>query len=172
MIVKKIKSALVLGLVIMSPAGASQELKFDDGTVIKSNGSGYSVAYQNQNFEFKPTGVVFKHEDTKEVVEEYVGIPSTGETKFSWAEVTFVPGGTSPAHFHNIGTEYYFITQGSKKAYTMVGDNKVPMPTGARIVINPNTIHHIKNESPKKDVKLLVLCTPAWTFQDHNLISQ
>lgn len=171
MIVKKIISSVVLSVLLTSQTIASNTLTFEDGTAIEVRSVGYSVKHGDQTFEFKPTGAVFKNEQTKEIVEEYTGAATDNRQEFSWAEATFEPGGSSPKHFHKVGKEIYFITQGSKKAFTMVGDQKVLMPTGARIVIEPNTNHFIENHS-QKNVKLLVICTPAWKFEDFNMVSQ
>lgn len=84
----------------------------------------------------------------------------------SLAEEILPPGKTVPRHFHEVLEEIYYILSGS--GVMTVGDETQAVGSGDAIFIPKNQVHSLTNTGDE-DMKLLLVCGPAFYFEDHQL---
>ncbi|HUK90804.1 MAG TPA: cupin domain-containing protein [Blastocatellia bacterium] len=85
-------------------------------------------------------------------------------TKCSLAEEVLPPGCSVARHHHNQIEEIYYIVDG---AGTMtVGEESKPVKAGDSIYVPPGSIHSLSNTGTEP-IKLLLVCGPAFYYEDH-----
>ena len=87
----------------------------------------------------------------------------------SLAEEILPPGKTVPRHHHEVLEEIYYILSGSGEM--TVGDETKNVGSGDAIFIPKNHVHSLTNTGDK-EMKLLLVCGPAFYFEDHKLEEQ
>ena len=87
----------------------------------------------------------------------------------SLAEEILPPGKTVPRHHHEVLEEIYYILQGSGEM--TVGDETESVSSGDAIFIPKNQVHSLTNTGDE-DMKLLLVCGPAFYFEDHRAEGQ
>ncbi len=85
----------------------------------------------------------------------------------SLAEEILPPGKTVPPHYHEVLEEIYYILYGS--GVMTVGDESQEVGSGDAIFIPKNHVHSLTNTGDE-DMKLLLVCGPAFYFEDHRLV--
>ncbi len=85
-------------------------------------------------------------------------------TNCSLAEETLPPGKTVTPHHHEVLEEIYYILSGS--GVMTVGDESQAVSTGDAIYIPKNNVHSLTNTG-EEEMKLLLVCGPAFYFEDH-----
>jgi mannose-6-phosphate isomerase-like protein (cupin superfamily) len=146
------------------------QFDFLDGVKIEVLTEKYlKVHFQNEDFYFsddnkKPIG-----SETGEVVLEYSGLNTDGESTRSFAKASFAPKGSSVKHFHNILTENYYIFSG--EGLVIIDDKIHKISAGCHIHIAPGQIHQVINLSENQHLNLLVLCQPAWRIEDFHPVT-
>jgi mannose-6-phosphate isomerase-like protein (cupin superfamily) len=84
----------------------------------------------------------------------------------SLAEEILPPGKTVPRHHHEILEEIYYILQGS--GVMTVGEESKIVSSGDAIFIPKNQVHSLTNTG-EDEMKLLLVCGPAFYFEDHRV---
>ncbi|MBA2655497.1 MAG: cupin domain-containing protein [Tatlockia sp.] len=107
---------------------------------------------------------------TGEVVIEYSGLATDGESAQSYAKASFAPLGKSAKHVHNFLTEDYYIFSG--KGLVIIDEKIHEVSAGNHIHIAPGQVHQVINNSENLPLKLIVRCIPAWEASDFNLVSE
>lgn len=82
----------------------------------------------------------------------------------SLAEEILPPGKTVPPHHHEVLEEIYYILRGS--GMMTVGEETENVGSGDAIFIPKNQVHSLTNTG-EADMKLLLVCGPAFYFEDH-----
>ena len=100
-----------------------------------------------------------------ELIYEMIGRPAEigGTTKHSFVHVVIPPGKCSPAHFHKVSEETYYILRG--KGRIIIDGKEFILSPGQACLIMPGEVHQIFND---EDVPLefLTISAPAWTPDD------
>jgi mannose-6-phosphate isomerase-like protein (cupin superfamily) len=110
---------------------------------------------------------VFTNDQGEKVV-EVTGAATDGRFDRSWALATFDKGSASTNHFHKERTEIYYVTYGIARV-VLDGVEHI-VKEGEAIEINRNQHHQVFNVSDEAGLEILVKCTPAWVFQDMNIV--
>ncbi|OPY30790.1 MAG: DNA-binding transcriptional repressor PuuR [Methanocella sp. PtaU1.Bin125] len=88
---------------------------------------------------------------------------------FSIAEADVAAGMETDAHVHKTSQEIYYVLEG---AGTMrLGGRSFRVKTGDAILIPPGTPHNIKADDGAC-VRILCICSPAYTHDDTELLRQ
>lgn len=87
-------------------------------------------------------------------------------TQCSLAEETLPPGKTVTPHTHEVLEEIYYILHGS--GVMTIGEESQTVSAGDAIYIPKNNRHTLMNTGDE-DMKLLLVCGPAFYFEDHRL---
>ncbi len=82
----------------------------------------------------------------------------------SLAEEILPPGKTVPRHHHEVLEEIYYILSGS--GVMTVSEESREVGSGDAIFIPKNQVHSLTNTGAE-DMKLLLVCGPAFYFEDH-----
>ncbi len=85
-------------------------------------------------------------------------------TQCSLAEETLPPGKTVPSHHHEVLEEIYYIVSGC--GVMTIGEESQAVGAGDAIFIPKNNIHTLTNTGDE-DMKILLVCGPAFYFEDH-----
>lgn len=169
---KLMTKILFIGLSILHTELAIASQKFEDGCEIERTAVSYKVKDGAEQVDFSNNKTAKFDHKTGEVVVEFSGLATDGNKERSWAEAVFAPKGESPAHFHRIGTEFYYITKGNPDAFAVVDGVEHQLLTNTFLKILPNQLHSVENRSKTEGLVLLVKCRPSWAFEDHNLINK
>jgi mannose-6-phosphate isomerase-like protein (cupin superfamily) len=86
----------------------------------------------------------------------------------SLAEATLVPGQRTLLHRHALIEELYHVTAGS--GLMVLGELRFEVTTGDTVCIPPGTPHCIAN-SGSLPLKVLCMCSPAYSHQDTELLA-
>ncbi|HEX4951378.1 MAG TPA: cupin domain-containing protein [Blastocatellia bacterium] len=89
-------------------------------------------------------------------------------TQCSLAEETLPPGKTVTPHHHEVLEEIYYILSGS--GVMRIGDEAQAVGTGDAIYIPKHSVHSLTNTG-EEDMKILLVCGPAFYFEDHRIVS-
>jgi mannose-6-phosphate isomerase-like protein (cupin superfamily) len=87
-----------------------------------------------------------------------------GTTKHSLAYVVIPAGKYSPAHYHKVSEETYYVLNG--KARMIVDGNEFLLKPGQAFLIMPREVHQVFNDEGEIDLEFLALCGPAWDPSD------
>ena len=100
-----------------------------------------------------------------ELIYEMIGSSEdTGDTsKHSLAYVVIPPNFSSPAHYHKVSEETYYVLKGAGRM--IIGGNEFTLSPGQACLIMPGEIHQIFNDM-EGDLEFLAICAPAWTPDD------
>ncbi len=85
-------------------------------------------------------------------------------TQCSLAEEILPPGKTVAPHHHEVLEEIYYIISGSGRM--TVGEESREVCAGDAIYIPVNHVHTLTNTG-ESDMKILLVCGPAFYFEDH-----
>jgi mannose-6-phosphate isomerase-like protein (cupin superfamily) len=107
--------------------------------------------------------------DKGAIVTEYSGLASDKEENESWAVVAYEPGAGGAPHYHSGLTEVFCITMGD--ANIKLNGDSHRVKAGMSICVGPDVIHEVENASKDKPMTLIVLCIPAWTYDDFNVVN-
>lgn len=99
-----------------------------------------------------------------EVVHELIGHTGGGSTQHSVAQITLHIGKASRKHYHPEAEESYYILAG--RGRITMDDETVQVSAGDAIMIPPNVVHQIFNDSPSDKLIFLAFCLPAWKASD------
>lgn len=138
--------------------GSIIELLSDNLLLFKSATANFYLADDNKPIIHSNTG--------EKIIESYLSTDDTVPS-FSFAKISFKPGGFSALHHHVELTEEYYILQG--KAQVIVDEVVHVLDPGGHIKILPGQKHQVINQSIGSMLELLVYCTPAWQQKDHIL---
>lgn len=89
---------------------------------------------------------------------------TSGISQCSLAEELLPPGHTVPAHHHEVLEEIYYILEGTGEM--TVGGETRPVAAGDAIFIPTGNIHTLTNTGATT-MRLLLICGPAFYFEDH-----
>lgn len=87
-------------------------------------------------------------------------------TQCSLAEETLPPGKTVTPHTHEVLEEIYYILSGS--GVMTIGEESQAVSAGDAIYIPKNKVHSLRNTGAE-DMKILLVCGPAFYFEDHRI---
>ena len=87
-------------------------------------------------------------------------------TQCSLAEETLPPGKTVTPHTHEVLEEIYYILSGS--GVMTIGEEAREVGAGDAIYIPKNNVHSLSNTGDE-DMKILLVCGPAFYFEDHRI---
>lgn len=87
-------------------------------------------------------------------------------TQCSLAEETLPPGKSVTPHHHEVLEEIYYILSGS--GVMTIGDESRAVSAGDAIYIPKNNVHTLTNTGAE-DMKILLVCGPAFYFEDHRI---
>jgi mannose-6-phosphate isomerase-like protein (cupin superfamily) len=85
-------------------------------------------------------------------------------TQCSLAEETLPPDKTVTPHHHEVLEEIYYILSGS--GVMTIGDESQAVSAGDAIYIPKHNVHSLTNTGAE-DMKILLVCGPAFYFEDH-----
>lgn len=85
-------------------------------------------------------------------------------TQCSLAEETLPPGKTVTPHHHEVLEEVYYILSGS--GMMTINDESRAVSAGDAIYI-PRLHRHTLTNTGNEEMKLLLVCGPAFYFEDH-----
>ena len=85
-------------------------------------------------------------------------------TQCSLAEETLPPGKTVTPHHHEVLEEIYYILSGS--GVMTIGEESREVSAGDAIYIPKHNVHTLTNTGAD-EMKLLLVCGPAFYFADH-----
>jgi mannose-6-phosphate isomerase-like protein (cupin superfamily) len=88
-------------------------------------------------------------------------------TQCSLAEETLPPGKTVTPHTHEVLEEIYYILSGS--GVMTIGNESRAVSGGDAIYIPVNHTHSLTN-TDSKEMKILLVCGPAFYFEDHRIV--
>lgn len=97
------------------------------------------------------------------VAKEFLGPRSGGLKNISIASITIPPGVTVKKHYHIESEETYQIVEGEGLMH-LDGESE-PIVSGQAVAIIPGKWHSITNPT-KKDLVMIVTCSPPWKFED------
>ena len=89
-------------------------------------------------------------------------------TQCSLAEEALPPGKTVTPHTHEVLEEIYYILSGS--GVMTVGAESQAVSAGDAIYIPKNNVHTLMNTG-NEDMKILLVCGPAFYFEDHRIVA-
>ena len=95
----------------------------------------------------------------KAVAREFASPRNSRAELISVADI-IIPGGVKVVPHKHAWEEVYMVTAG--RAIMMLEDKTVEVKAGDSIVILPNEWHTIENSDPEKELRLTVVCAPAW----------
>lgn len=100
-----------------------------------------------------------------ELIYEMIGRPEEigGTTKHSLVHVVIPPESSSPAHYHEVSEETYYVLKG--KARMIIDDSEFTLSPGQACLIMPGEVHQIFNDE-KEALEFLTVSAPAWTPDD------
>jgi mannose-6-phosphate isomerase-like protein (cupin superfamily) len=103
--------------------------------------------------------------NTGEILSELIGRPAEngGTSQQSLAYVVIPPHKSSPAHYHKVMEETYYILRG--EARMIINDKEYTLQAGQACLIQFQENHQIFNEY-ENNLEFLAICTPAWYPQD------
>ncbi|MFN0119511.1 MAG: cupin domain-containing protein [Blastocatellia bacterium] len=87
-------------------------------------------------------------------------------TQCSLAEEILPPGKTVSPHHHEVLEEIYYILSGS--GVMTIGDESQAVAAGDAVYIPTHRQHTLTNTGVE-DMRLLLVCGPAFYFEDHRL---
>lgn len=87
-------------------------------------------------------------------------------TQCSLAEETLPPGKTVTPHTHEVLEEIYYILSGS--GVMTIGEDSREVSAGDAIYIPKHYVHTLTNTGTEA-MKLLLVCGPAFYFEDHRI---
>lgn len=87
-------------------------------------------------------------------------------TQCSLAEETLPPGRSVTPHHHEVLEEIYYILSGS--GVMTIGDEQREVGTGDAIYIPKHQRHTLTNTGGE-EMKILLVCGPAFYFEDHRI---
>jgi mannose-6-phosphate isomerase-like protein (cupin superfamily) len=87
-------------------------------------------------------------------------------TTCSLAEEMLPPGATITPHHHQVIEEIYYIIEGA--GVMTIGDERRDVGAGDAIYIPKNHRHSLTNTGATV-MKLLLVCGPAFYFEDHRI---
>ncbi len=87
-------------------------------------------------------------------------------TNCSLAEETLPPGKTVTPHTHEVLEEIYYILSGS--GVMTIGAESQAISAGDAIYIPRHHVHSLTNTG-EEEMKLLLVCGPAFYFEDHRI---
>jgi mannose-6-phosphate isomerase-like protein (cupin superfamily) len=96
-------------------------------------------------------------------IRELAGRVSLPSRKQSLAEATVAVGDATDEHYHPVAEELYFFLAGS--GLLRVGDEQRAVGAGDCVLIEPGTIHKIRNTG-EEPLRLLCCCAPPWSPDD------
>jgi mannose-6-phosphate isomerase-like protein (cupin superfamily) len=101
-----------------------------------------------------------------ELIYEMIGSPDEigGTSKHSLAHVVIPPGLSSPAHYHDLSEETYYILEG--EARMIIDGYEFTLSPGQACLIMPREVHQIFNDKDE-DLEFLTVSAPAWTSDDY-----
>lgn len=85
-------------------------------------------------------------------------------TQCSLAEETLPPGKTVTPHHHEVLEEIYYILSGC--GVMTIGGESREVSAGDAIYIPKHNVHSLTNIG-EDDMKILLVCGPAFYFEDH-----
>lgn len=88
----------------------------------------------------------------------------------SWAYAFYQKHGYSKMHYHEKGTEVYYIVSGVAKVI-INGKENILRP-GEEITISPGDHHQVISISQDSDLEMLVKCSPAWIAEDQFFLDE
>jgi mannose-6-phosphate isomerase-like protein (cupin superfamily) len=86
-----------------------------------------------------------------------------GTTKHSLAHVQLPQGKSSPAHFHKVSEETYYVLRG--KGRIVIDGKESMLAPGHACLIMPGEVHQIFNDEETM-LEFLTVSAPAWTPDD------
>lgn len=89
-------------------------------------------------------------------------------TQCSLAEETLPPGKTVTPHHHEVLEEIYYIFSGS--GVMRIGEESQAVSAGDAIYIPKHNVHSLTNTGDE-DMKILLVCGPAFYFEDHRILA-
>ena len=89
-------------------------------------------------------------------------------TQCSLAEEILPPGATLTPHHHEVLEEIYYVLEG--QGIMMIDDEEHPVGAGDAIYI-PTHCRHTLTNTGTAPMKILLVCGPAFYFDDHRLES-
>jgi len=98
-----------------------------------------------------------------ETIQETLGLVAGNVKSHSLAEIRIPPGNTSSKHFHKFSEESYLILSG--EAALNINGNEFTLYSGEAILIEPQEIHQISNQTAEELV-FIAVCVPAWSPDD------
>ncbi len=105
----------------------------------------------------------------KSTIRELFHPDSSPVEGFSVAEAEVDKGMETDAHVHKKSQEIYHILEG---AGTMrLGERSFEVKAGDAILIPPGTLHNIK-ANKEAGVRILCICSPAYSHDDTELLRQ
>jgi mannose-6-phosphate isomerase-like protein (cupin superfamily) len=103
--------------------------------------------------------------DTGELIFEMIGRRQDigGTTKHSFAHVVLPSGKASPAHFHKVSEETYYVLAG--EAHMQIEKVKRTLRPGDACLIMPREVHQIRSIG-SQDLEFIAVSGPAWVRDD------
>jgi mannose-6-phosphate isomerase-like protein (cupin superfamily) len=100
-----------------------------------------------------------------EIIYEMIGRPQEigGTTHHSFVHVVIPARKLSPAHYHKVSEETYYILEG--RAHMVINGNEFTLSRGQACLIMPSEVHQIFNNQ-EKDLEFIAVSAPAWTPDD------
>ncbi len=100
-----------------------------------------------------------------EEIFEMIGRPPEigGTTRHSFVHVVVPSQRSSPAHFHKVSEETYYVLKG--KGRLVVDDVETVLRPGVATLIMPGEVHQIFNDEPEP-LEFLTVSAPAWEPSD------
>jgi len=86
---------------------------------------------------------------------------------FSVAEAFVEPGQETAAHVHHASQEVYYILEGI--GIMRLGEEKLSVVEGDAVLIEPGTLHNIRNIGDRA-LRILCICCPPYSHGDTALI--
>ena len=97
--------------------------------------------------------------EDKAVAREFASPRNSRAELISVADI-IIPGGVKVVPHKHAWEEIYMVTAG--KGLMMLEGKTVEVVAGDSVVILPNEWHTIENADPKEELRLTVVCAPAW----------
>ncbi len=85
-------------------------------------------------------------------------------TQCSLAKETLSSGKAVTPHYHEVLEEIYYILSGS--GVMTIGEESQAVGLGDAVYIPKNNVHSLTNTGAE-DMKILLVCGPAFYFEDH-----
>lgn len=100
-----------------------------------------------------------------EKIYEMIGRPEVigGTTKHSFVHVVIPPNMSSPAHYHKVSEETYYLLKG--EARMIIDGQEFYLLSGQACLIMPEEVHQIFNDQDS-DLEFLTISAPAWVPDD------